>query len=196
MKKTLLAVAIGALAITSTASANWYVQGDLGYSKIKASGMDDLDFKDNVFDQRISAGYDFGNIRLALDYSHIGKAKDSYTVYRGMAWEASGSTSVETNAFGVSAFYDFDLKSALTPYIGIRLSENRLKFEDNWADNSGSFNYSESKTKFGYGVLAGVQYNLADNLLLNAGIEYNHLGKIEDVKVHQYSAKVGLRYSF
>lgn len=55
---------------------------------------------------------------------------------------------------------------------------------------------SESKTKFSYGVLAGVQYNLADNLWLNAGIEDNYLGKIEDIKVHQYSAKVGLRCSF
>ncbi|QIM68522.1 MULTISPECIES: opacity family porin [Basfia] len=196
MKKTTLAVAIGILAISSTASANWYVQGDVGYSKIKASGMDDLDFKDNVFDQRISAGYDFGDIRLAVDYSHIGKAKDHYTLFRGEQWETSGSTSVETNSFGISAIYDFNLNTSLMPYVGVRLSENSLKFEDHWRDNSASESYSETKTKFGYGALAGVQYHLTDNLLLNVGVEYNRLGKVEEVKIHQYSAKAGLRYNF
>ncbi|MGL4051313.1 opacity family porin, partial [Pasteurella multocida] len=34
------------------------------------------------------------------------------------------------------------------------------------------------------------------NVSLNAGIEYNRLGKIDGVKVNQYGAKVGLRYDF
>lgn len=81
---------------------------------------------------------------------------------------------------------------------------NQLKFEENvrystilnGAYTVFSANDSYKKTKVGAGVLAGVQYAVSPQLAVDAGVEYNYLGKLEDVKVNQYGAKLGLRYNF
>ena len=70
MKKTALFVALGALAVASSANAGWYAQGDLGFSKVKFSEYSALD--SSKMDPRFSLGYSFGNYRLAADYNHHG----------------------------------------------------------------------------------------------------------------------------
>lgn len=208
MKKTLLAIAIGALAVVSTASANsnFYVQGDLGYSKIKLK--DDYSFSKNKFTPSIAVGYDFGDWRLAADYSYFGKIHDSYT--NSTAVNATnydivkGNGEYKVHSLGFSAIYDINLNSAFEPYVGARIALNRHSINDSWTQVSaqgGSImtikgSETEKETKFGYGVLAGVQYKLTSNLAINGGIEWNRLGKFDDTTVNQYGAKVGLRYDF
>ncbi|OOF39695.1 hypothetical protein BKK49_07565 [Rodentibacter rarus] len=207
MKKSLLALAIGALAVVSTANANWYVQGDLGYSKIKSSG-DDTNFSKNKFTPSLTVGYKLSNTRFALDYTYYGKSSHSeLSSYDGA--DLTGAhihltgpekSELKLNSFGFSAIYDIDLNSPIVPYIGARLSYNTFKFDRHFYATNGTDSYSESNSlkehKFGYGVLAGVSYNFAPNWAVNGGIEYNRLGKFNDVKVNQYGAKVGLRYEF
>ena len=206
MKKSLLALAIGALAVASTANANWYVQGDLGYSKIKASG--DSDFNKNKFTPSVAVGYKLGNTRFALDYTYYGKFTESSEgmVETGNAagnhivLKGTDRDELKINSFGFSAIYDIDLNSEFVPYVGARLSYNTFKLDNNFYATNGATSYRESNSakehKFGYGVLAGVSYNFAPNWAVNGGVEYNRLGKFDDVKVNQYGAKVGIRYEF
>ncbi|OOF66235.1 opacity family porin [Rodentibacter sp. Ppn85] len=195
MKKSLLALAIGTLVVASSASANWYVQGDLGYSKVKSSLGDLGDFSKSKFTPSLAVGYKHGDWRFALDYTNYGKIEESYA----NRYEVS-TEKLKIYGLGLSAIYDIDVNSAFKPYVGVRLSQN---FFDAKHDSSSTMNgvttrenISNKENKFGYGVLAGVSYNFTPNWAVNGGIEYNRLGKFDDVKINQYGAKVGIRYEF
>ncbi|MDO4431215.1 MAG: OmpW family outer membrane protein [Lonepinella koalarum] len=199
MKKTLLAVLFGAFAVASTANANWYAQADLGYAKVKTSNLNLGDLNEGTFNPAIAVGYDFGDWRLAVDYSHYGKINNSYR-YTDASSTVTGSSSLRVTGLGVSAIYDFNINSAISPYVGVRLAQNLLNIQDSSTEVAGStvthYNEKEKKTRTGYGIVAGAQYQLAPNWLFNAGVEYNQLGKVEDVKVKQYGLKAGIRFNF
>ena len=199
MKKTALAIVLGALAFSTTASANWYVEGNLGYSKLKTSGLAVEEFNDSTFSPSLAVGYKINDWRFAVDYTYYGKADQSYSVtYSGGS--VNGDAELKAYGLGVSAYYDFDLHSALKPYVGVRLATNYIKADENFVETAGSARYSdsasESKTKLGYGAVIGATYNFAPHWDLNVAAEYNRLGKVEDVKINQYGAKVGIRYTF
>ncbi|OBX09817.1 porin [Gallibacterium salpingitidis] len=191
MKKLLIA-ALGALAVASTANAEVYVQGDLGYSKLKTSGFEHSgNFSGSSFSPSIAVGYKMGDWRTALDYTYYGKADSSYSD-EGV----TGKADVKAKGFGVSAIYDIDLNTVLKPYVGVRLSSNQVTVKDNYVENGTHYNEKDSSTKFGYGAMVGANYGLAPNLDLNTALEYNRLGNWDGVKLNQYGLKVGLKYSF
>ncbi|OOF54758.1 hypothetical protein BKK56_08110 [Rodentibacter genomosp. 2] len=182
MKKSLLALAIGTLAVASGASANWYVQGDLGVSKTKFTSYSDLS-KTKV-EPRISVGYKLGNVRLAVDYTYHGK-------FSGTDGFGDESTA-KIQGLGFSAIYDIDLNSAITPYVGARLSANQFKI----TNRTVNIFEDRSEIKFGYGLVAGAKYQLSGNWYVNGGVEYNRLGSYEDTKINNYGAKLGVGYEF
>lgn len=186
MKKLLIA-ALGALAVASTANAEVYVQGDLGYAKLKTSGLAHGNISDSDFYPSVAIGYKVGDWRTALDYTNYGKAKDSYSDGSGR-----GNTKVKAQGFGISGIYDIDLDTVLKPYVGVRLSANDVEVTDNYAGGHSK----ESSVKLGYGAMVGANYGLAPNLDLNTALEYNRLGNWDGVKLNQYGLKVGLKYSF
>src|SRR5699024_12248846 len=79
--KKLLVVALGALALASTAQAEWYVQGNLGYSKIKTSGLEDGELNKSKVTPSVAVGYKLGDIRLAVDYTYYGNVDDHRRLY-------------------------------------------------------------------------------------------------------------------
>lgn len=186
MKKTLLVVALGSLTMATSALANIYVQGDLGYSRTKIE-----DYKKNRFEPRISVGYKLQDFRVALDYTYYRDIKENYDVLG-----VQGDLKLKTQGLGLSGIYDIPVNSVIKPYVGVRLAVNRLKLTDNWVYGNTVGNDSYKNTSLGYGAIIGATYPLAPNLKLNAGLEYNHLGRIDDSNVRNYGAKVGLRYDF
>lgn len=198
--KKLLAVALGALVVSATANANWYVQGDLGYSKLKVSASDsEASHKKSVFEPRLSVGYKINELRFALDYTHYGKVKYAYD-NSASEEKTVGKGEYKVNGIGFSTFYDFNVDFPVKPYVGVRLALNKIKWNDNAVDKSEDAatytSESASSTSLGYGVLAGASYEVAPQLSLTGGVEYNRLGKVDDAKVNQYGVKVGLRYEF
>ncbi|UXN37231.1 opacity family porin [Avibacterium paragallinarum] len=179
--KKLLAVALGALVVSATANANWYVQGDLGYSKLKFTEYSELN--KTQFEPRISVGYKLNDWRFAADFTYYGKSSASHN---------NESISAKGYGIGLSGIYDLDFNLPVKPYVGVRLATNIFRIENSLP---GAFE-EKTQTKFGYGALAGVSYDLAPNLILDTGVEYNRLGSWEDTKVNQYGVKVGLRYEF
>ena len=68
MKKSLLAVIVGAFAFASVANANIYAEGDIGLSQTQANGSNNT-----RVEPRVAVGYKLGNTRVAGDYTHHGK---------------------------------------------------------------------------------------------------------------------------
>lgn len=190
------------MVFSGVASANWYVEGNAGYSRLKTSGGDGYDLKDNSFSPSLAIGYKVNDWRFALDYTYYGKADENYGWQYYQEHEV-GNEEMKAYGFGLSAYYDFNVNSSLKPYVGARLSVNHIKSELDYtlySDNTGKVvrrgSYSDSETKFGYGAVVGVSYNFAPQWDLNVAAEYNRLGKENGVKFDQYGAKVGVRYSF
>ncbi|CVQ36495.1 opacity protein [Haemophilus influenzae] len=178
MKKLLIVTMLFTLALS--AQAQWYVQGDLGASKIDITDLNSSDSPS--FTQRISVGYAFDkNFRLAVDYTNYGKVTANYADVVDV--------SLKGKSLGLTGFYDFDLAD-FKPYVGVRVSTNG-------ADVTANARYYRieafaTETRIGIGALAGVQYKLTDNVALNTNIEYNRLASnVSDVGV-----KAGLRFSF
>ena len=69
MKKSLLAIVVGALAVASTANAGLYAEGDLGLSRTKLTNGGSSKTK---IEPRVAVGYKLGNVRVAGDYTHHG----------------------------------------------------------------------------------------------------------------------------
>ncbi|HHF3963877.1 TPA: opacity family porin [Haemophilus influenzae] len=179
MKKLLIVTMLSTLALS--AQAQWYVQGDLGASKIDITHVNSSD--SSSFTQRISVGYAFDkNFRLAVDYTNYGKVTANYADVVDV--------SLKGKSLGLTGFYDFDLAD-FKPYVGVRVSAN----EPDVTVTANARYYRidfVSETSIGIGALAGVQYKLTDNVALNTNIEYNRLASdASDVGV-----KAGLRFSF
>lgn len=200
--KRLAIVLLAALGASTTAVADetkgFYVQGDVGLANLKVDGGDKFklrntfkslkkSYKESGFMPRISAGYDFGDFRLAGDYTHYKTLSDGVK-------ESNNSLDLKVKAHGVgvSGIYDIPLQSSLQPYVGARLSVNKIKAEAR-ASVAGFKGFaSDSETKVGIGAMAGLGYKLNDNMTLDMGYRFNRL--TSDLKAHE--ASLGLRYTF
>lgn len=215
MKKfTLLALT---LALSAPAMANnFYAQADVGFSQLTAENNNqavmhkELDSSD--VSARVAVGMKQGQARYALDYTRFGTAEQSTYATKTLAaneiaaipagtYGVENSTEIDVHSIGASAYYDFATNSKFTPYVGARVSVNRLNLEQGQELEQGFADYDvkeegKSKTNFGAGVSAGVSYQVLPALSLDVGAEYNYLGKIEGYTVNQYGAKAGVRYQF
>lgn len=158
-----------------------YIQGDLGLGHVRAesefNSIRDT-YNESQLLPRVSLGYDFGQVRAAVDYTHYGEIDDG----------SNGAyASTKAQGVGMSAVYDFDL-GQVQPYVGARLAANRIKR----TETATGYSRSSRDTKMGAGVLAGIGYQIDNNVTLDAGYRYNHLDS--NLKAHE--ATVGVRYKF
>ncbi|HHL3632268.1 opacity family porin [Neisseria polysaccharea] len=192
MKKvlaTLVALSLPAIVLADD-NRGFYVQGDVGHSTLKTSDEGGK-VSSKGFSPRLSAGYDFGDFRIAADYTHYKTRKDheqdsSYTL----------DSKIKLQSVGVSAIYDFDLNSPVKPYVGARVGLNRFSYDDD--DRREGYHATETfrKTKTGLGVMTGVGYNITQNVALDAGYRYNHWGNFDGMKVHTHEVSAGVRVKF
>ena len=149
------------------------------------------------------------NVLVNNGYTNYGKINSSYTYQPQTNTNTSITSSGELKAqsLGLSAIYDFDTVSGFTPYAGARVGINQIKstvstVTTTAAAQSRTTHSQKQENKVGFGVLAGAQYAINPQLSVDAGVEYNYLGKYDKLdtdsklKAHQYGAKVGLRHNF
>lgn len=196
MKKLLLATLLAGVSTLAFASpSNLYIQGDVLASRLEAK-EDGFKDKDKLTGARVAVGTDAGAVRYVADYTYFGKLKHSENHKNG----DYDRVNVQIQSLGASAIYDFQTVSGFAPYAGVRLGVNHLKATWSERDTIGNQVITDSgsvkRTRAGIGAVAGVQYHVSPNIAVDGGVEYNHLGKISDVKLNQYGAKVGVRYNF
>ena len=188
-KSTFTAIMLAVLGATVSGAAladeitGAYVQGDIGLAHIRTdtprewNGTGDIknnlkdSYKESGFMPRVSAGYDFGDWRVAGDYTHYKDVKE-------------GNVTSKVRGAGVSAIYDIPLNYAVQPYVGARLGVNKLK--------QSAANATADETKVGVGAMVGANYKIDRNLTVDGGYRYNRI--TSDVNAHEVG--VGLRYTF
>jgi len=154
------------------------------------------------FNLELSAGMQFGNFRVGLDYHYIkaNSETDTVTTSIGITTE-NDSLSGGIQALMVSGEYEFDTGSGFNPYIGAGLGAANV--EDLFDGDLDSSNVGA------YKLTGGVAYNMNQNLSLFG--EYNYFSTFDyDVTGTEngetvltgdgtYSAhlfNVGVRYGF
>lgn len=188
-KSTFTAMMFAALGVTASGAAmadeitGPYVQGDIGLTHMRTdtprewNGTGDIkanlkdSYKESGFMPRVSAGYDFGDWRVAADYTHYKDVKED-----GVSSKVRGA--------GVSAIYDIPVKYGVQPYVGARFGVNKLK--------QAAANATVDSTKTGLGAMVGANYKIDRNLTVDGGYRYNRI--TSDVDSHEVG--VGLRYTF
>ena len=191
--KFLAAVAALALSAPVLADSGFYIQGDAGVSKVKASA-EGASVSQSGFSPRLTAGYDFGNNwRVGVDYTHYKSLKVSETYDT-----ETFNSKAKFNSVGVSAIHDFPVSEKVKPYLGARLGINRLSFD--YQESDPEYDYYETgsfkKTKIGAGVLAGVGVNVTEKVTLDVGYRYNYWGKFDGTKVQSNELSAGVRVKF
>ncbi|MCF7530488.1 opacity family porin [Neisseria lisongii] len=182
-----LAIALPAAALAQS-TPGFYVQGDVGHATLTGKFEDGGKDKIKGFSPRISAGYDFGNnIRAAVDYTHYKKHDDR---------NGDSYSKLKTQGIGVSAIYDIETGLPVKPYVGARVSVNRVTDESSETSAGGYEYYSNRETKAGIGAMVGVSYDVTSNVALDAGYRYNYFGKFGDVKIHSNEFHGGVRVKF
>jgi len=193
MKKilaTLVALSLPAVALADE-HRGFYIQGDVGHASVKGKAYGES-VTAKGFSPRLSGGYDFGDFRVAADYTHYKSHKESGRISSSTNYDAKA----KFQSFGVSAIYDINLQSPVKPYVGARVGLNRVSFDTTEYSSNFIERYETRKTKTGLGVMTGIGYDINQNIALDAGYRYNHWGKFDGVKVHTHEVSAGVRVKY
>lgn len=213
MKKIVLLALFVSTALT--AHANYYVQGNVGLAKLSAKTEGET-LKDNSAAFSVGVGKKVGNVRYGFDVGTIGNIKqtDQYShTALNTQFDSVDTNDIKGKTLGAGAFYEFKTSTPITPYVGARLSINRLEWVNTNAitityqsgDKEPQYDgFKANKTEVGYGVVAGAAYQVAPQWAVDANVSYDHLGKIKwthedrtgSAKLEKTALNVGVRYQF
>ncbi len=244
--KKIMFLAASSLAILATPTmahadddSGWYLRANAGYGTHHDAEFDqsmfigDIESEGNVAGS-LGVGYDFGNNwRLELDGDTL------WTDMGAVGNEFNSSAKLRTNTLMLNAIYDFDDFGRLSPYVGLGagLVQGKLNAQahDGLASSTGPviFNracyggtipgacsINDKDTTWGWQALAGVGYEISDNLFWDTHYTYmdtapggldfdstytplagipgysviNHIAELDDVGAH--TLMTGLRYKF
>lgn len=148
-----------------------YLTGALGGNfPTNATGIEitntfgsEYSFTDNHFggfSAEVGVGYDFGNIRTEITYAYDGSTLANYSDQYG-SYQYTGGT-VNKNSVFASAYWDINLNSRLTPYIGGGIGYSNLNVSPSGDAFSGANAYAGySAGAFAYQVKVGLSYLLS-----------------------------------
>ncbi len=165
-----------------------YAQIDLGATSFNFSDhFSDSDYNVSLpnkvaFGQRLTFGVDFQGDRIGLDFTNFGNVKYhnvsvSPTLIvednEGNEYDFDQIDSVKVKAMGVGLSYihAMILNSSVRPYIGARLGYTHLTEKV----RVGQFTDKAHKNSASIGALAGVEVDVARNVTLGIGAEYDSL---------------------
>ena len=204
---TLLATtSLAVLGLTTTATAHddegWYLRGNLGYgihTDAELSGGLDSSFHGNGLQSEgnvagsLGLGYDFGNNwRLELDGDSL------WTDLGSISQTPNSSAKLRTNSLMLNAIYDFDEFGSWEPYIGAGLglvdaqadlvahdilnpflSTNPVCVGPRIAGQGESCAVNDNDAGFGWQLLAGLGYDISENLKWDTHYTYRDAGNFD-----------------
>lgn len=123
----------------------------------------DYSYTDNHYgglSAEVGVGYDFGNIRTEITYAYDGSTLANYTDQFG-TYQYNGGA-VSKNSVFASAYWDINLNSRFTPYIGGGLGYSNLIVGPSGDALAGAGAYAGySAGAFAYQVKLGLSYLLS-----------------------------------
>jgi opacity protein-like surface antigen len=112
------------------------------------------------FSAEVGGGYDFGSIRTEITYAYDGSTLANYSDQYGSYQYTGGS--VNKNSVFASAYWDINLNSRLTPYIGGGIGYSNLNVSPSGDAISGANAFAGySAGAFAYQVKVGLSYLLS-----------------------------------
>jgi opacity protein-like surface antigen len=204
--------------------SSWYLRGDVGYKvyrnpKVSYAGTG---FRSEDLDDTAviggGVGYKFNSwIRadLTLDYEFKSDFKGRLLCVSapcgggGAGLYSSEKAKISAWTPLANVYADLGTWHGITPYIGAGVGASYIKVSNYKYTNpngvSGS-QKSDSDWSFSWALMAGVGYNVTDNLIIDAGYRYLNLGdgqakvvsgsggkvKFDDLQAHEF--RVGFRY--
>ena len=205
-------VAAGALvvALPSLAHAQWYVGADVGGNITSDAPVriydatNDVDaFNDTTYNWGpvglIEAGYSFGGPKVEMELGY--RTNRTNMVGAGTGAGSTNSFSMMTNAIyelqGIAGY------SKVHPFVGAGLGAAKIMSNDITSDSVWA--YSGSDWKMAYQGMAGVGYDITDNLMVKGQYRYfateNYVvsgisGDSGHAEYKNQAVLVGLTYSF
>jgi OOP family OmpA-OmpF porin len=146
----------------------------------------------------LSLGHAYGNgFRTEFEFSASQSSVDS------VSGSSSSGGSVNTLSGMVNGLYDFQTGGPLKPYLGLGIGVSRLRYND--VTPIGGTAISDRDTVFAYQGIAGLSYDLGDNVALTTDYRYfrtvdpsfhsDSVGTI-DSEFSEHRIMVGFRISF
>jgi outer membrane protein OmpA-like peptidoglycan-associated protein len=202
MCKVMAAVAAIAVAPLAASAEPFYVGASGGISMPRDSDLESGAF--NVEAEQdigwlglINFGYEYGyGLRTELEF---GYRKSDLDKIGGAT--AGGDVSVMSGM--VNLIYDLDVSWPIMPYLGAGIGAGRV--EADGASPVSTTSINDTDTGFAYQIMAGFEYGVTDQLMLNAGYRYFAVpdltytaanGASVDTDYASHNFTVGVRYLF
>lgn len=176
----------------------------------------------------LAFGREFGQFRLELEYSRSTSDVDTHQGVSAAGLDLSGidagvliagNTSdlgvsvaglvadgrgrIENSTVQLNAFYDFDLGTAVTPFIGLGLGQSEVDVRYN---PSGVGVIDDDDSVFVYQLIGGMEYSLNDNVSVVGTVRYRDgddaivasslLPADFEIENTGYTVDIGVRYTF
>jgi len=212
MNKTLLLAGAAALfaANAQALEVTPYVAARISYDFVRANALEYGSFgqkekiNDNTWGGHIALGAKHGAFRLETEYNQDRSTRKIFSYYND---EDREKVNLKTQSLMVNAYYDFNLCSRFTPYVGVGagIAKLNLRFKD-YAEG-----YAQKTTtsNFAWQIGAGVSYAATDSMDVDFGYRYVDTGAANVHKVviddYKYGDKLntarheiyaGIRYNF
>lgn len=182
---------------------------------------------DNVPGLRVAYGVQkempqiWGKVRGEIEFAYNGEAKErGSSVLNAWGQNVNLNWREKTRSMSVmaNAYYEFDTKTKVSPYIGAGLGWARLRTAatgeivdiilPGGATGSIPFSGSEHRNNFAWNIQAGLSYTITPNWVMDLGYRYTDLGHTKSsavtdsgtssakYKIKTQEVSLGIRYHF
>ena len=134
-------------------------------------------------------GYDFGMFRVEGEIGYRMFDLDELEVQGLGTFPVDGDVSALT--FMGNGYFDIELGSAFTPYLGFGLGVADADIE---LTVPGFGTLEESSTEFSYQLMAGTAYDISSTMALTAGYRFFGIAESDSPDIHEFNA--GVRFMF
>lgn len=182
MTKTLKLLAVALAALSTQASAQFYLGGSVGQANHSINRSDwstagsASTFKETATGYKLFGGYKFTQ-NWGIEGGYTGLRDYRATITPAVAANA-GNATVKTNSWNVFGTGTLPLPNnfSLTGKLGVSRNASKMSFSSNGVNFLGSDAGSSNKTSLAYGIGAGYAFNKN----IGVRIEYEDLGKAGD----------------
>lgn len=168
---------------------------DSDYSETGVSG--DIEFDDTYNASAAFGGRWLGNMRTELEVSYRDADVENISAGGG---SASADGNLETWAFLINGYYDFNPWGRFTPYIGAGIGAAHHRADVDAVGGLGVTGGDDSDTVFAYSATAGAATAIAEQTDLT--VDYRYLGSSDpdfggfETDYDAHEVRVGLKFGF